>query len=71
MHLIVRLTDSLLGRPEGTSEALITYVTDRLGHDSRYAIDATRLRDELGWQPQMPFDEGLRLTIRSYLDKMK
>lgn len=71
VHLIVRLTDSLLGRPEGTSEALITYVTDRLGHDSRYAIDATRLRDELGWQPQMPFDEGLRLTIRSYLDKMK
>lgn len=71
VHLIVRLTDSLLGRPEGASESLITYVTDRLGHDSRYAIDATRLHDELGWQPQMPFDEGLRITIQSYLDKIK
>lgn len=71
VRLIVRLTDSLLGRPEGASESLITYVTDRLGHDSRYAIDATRLHDELGWQPQMPFDEGLRITIQSYLDKIK
>lgn len=71
VHKIVAITDRLLARQPGESEALITYVTDRLGHDSRYAIDARRLRDQLGWQPTMPFDEGLRITIQSILDSQK
>lgn len=59
--------DIKLGRPEGTSVQLITYVTDRAGHDLRYAIDATKLKDELGWLPSLQFEEGLSRTIDWYL----
>jgi len=60
--------DLKLGKPEGTSEQLITYVKDRAGHDLRYAIDATKLKDELGWLPSLQFEEGLGKTIDWYLD---
>jgi dTDP-glucose 4,6-dehydratase len=60
--------DEKLGRPLGESEKLITYVTDRAGHDMRYAIDATKLKDELGWVPSLQFEEGIRNTIEWYLD---
>ena len=59
--------DELLERPAGTSESLKTYVTDRPGHDRRYAIDATKLKDELGWVPSLQMEEGLRLTAEWYL----
>jgi dTDP-glucose 4,6-dehydratase len=60
--------DQKLGREVGTSEKLITYVTDRAGHDLRYAIDATKLKNELGWMPSLQFEEGLSKTIDWYLD---
>lgn len=68
VRTLVRITDRLLGRTEGESERLITYVADRPGHDLRYAIDASRLRDELGWRPEVSFEEGLERTVRWYLD---
>ena len=60
--------DRKLGREEGTSEKLITYVTDRAGHDLRYAIDSTKLQNELGWTPSLQFEEGLEKTVDWYLD---
>ena len=68
VRLIVRTTDRLLGRPEGASERLITYVTDRAGHDLRYAIDSSKLRRELGWEPAFHFEEGIEQTVRWYLE---
>lgn len=68
VQLIVRTTDRLLGRPEGASERLITYVTDRAGHDLRYAIDSSKLRRELGWEPVFRFEEGIEQTVRWYLE---
>ncbi|GAB3172972.1 dTDP-glucose 4,6-dehydratase [Telluribacter humicola] len=65
--LLCRIMDQKLGRAEGTSEQLITYVTDRAGHDLRYAIDATRLKEELGWEPSLQFAEGLERTVEWYL----
>ena len=62
------MTDEKLGRDAGTSESLITYVTDRAGHDMRYAIDATKIKDALGWVPSLQFEEGLSKTIDWYLD---
>jgi dTDP-glucose 4,6-dehydratase len=59
--------DDKLGREKGTSEKLITYVKDRAGHDLRYAIDATKLKDELGWLPSLQFEEGISKTIDWYL----
>ena len=59
--------DKKLGREEGTSEELITYVTDRAGHDLRYAIDATKLKNELCWEPSLQFEEGLEKTVDWYL----
>jgi len=67
IRLLCRQMDVKLGNPEGTSEALITFVTDRAGHDLRYAIDATKLKDELGWIPSVTFEEGLSKTIDWYL----
>lgn len=57
-----------LGRPEGTSEKLITYVADRAGHDLRYAIDASKLQRELGWKPSYRFEEGIEKTVRWYIE---
>ena len=68
VRLIVRTTDRLLGRPEGASERLITYVTDRAGHDLRYAIDSSKLSRELGWEPAFRFEEGIEQTVRWYLE---
>jgi len=68
IHLLIKLTDEKLGRPEGTSKELITYVTDRAGHDMRYAIDATKIKDELDWVPSLQFEEGLGKTIDWYLE---
>ena len=65
--LLCRLMDQKLGRPEGESAKLITYVKDRAGHDKRYAIDATKLNQELGWEPSLQFEEGLSKTIDWYL----
>ncbi len=68
VHLLVKTVDRVLGHPEGYSEELITYVTDRAGHDLRYAIDSSKLKDELGWEPSLQFEEGLELTVRWYLE---
>ncbi len=68
IRVLIRVTDRLLGRPEGSSEKLITYVTDRAGHDLRYAIDATKLKNELGWEPSLQFEEGIEKTVQWYLD---
>jgi len=67
VHLLCRLMDSKLGRADGASAGLITYVKDRAGHDLRYAIDATKLNRELGWQPSLQFEEGLEKTVDWYL----
>ena len=71
IRVIIRTVDRLLGRPEGASEKLITYVTDRAGHDLRYAIDSRKLKDELGWQPSLQFEEGIEKTVRWYLQNQK
>lgn len=68
IQLLCRIMDRKLGRPEGTSAQLITYVKDRAGHDLRYAIDATKLNKELGWQPSLQFEEGLEKTVDWYLE---
>jgi len=67
IKVICKVMDKQLGRPEGTSEKLIAYVTDRAGHDMRYAIDATKLKNELGWTPSLQFEEGIEKTIQWYL----
>ena len=67
IKLLVHEVDSQLGNEEGYSLPLITYVTDRAGHDLRYAIDSSKLQCELGWKPQMTFEEGIRLTVEWYL----
>lgn len=64
---LCRQMDEKLGREKGSSEKLITYVTDRAGHDLRYAIDATKLKDELGWLPSLQFEEGISRTIDWFL----
>ena len=68
VRLLCQKMDHKLGRAEGTSEKLITYVTDRAGHDLRYAIDATKIKKELGWEPSLQFEEGIELTIDWYLE---
>jgi len=68
IKLLIKLTDSKLGRPAGSSESLITYVKDRAGHDMRYAIDADKIEKELGWKPSLQFEEGLSKTIDWYLE---
>lgn len=68
IKVLIRVTDRLLGRPEGADEDLITFVTDRKGHDLRYAIDSSKLKRELGWSPSLQFEEGIEKTVRWYLD---
>lgn len=68
VRLLIRIVDRLLGRPEGASDKLITYVPDRAGHDLRYAIDSSKLKTELGWEPTIGFEAGLEMTVRWYLD---
>ena len=71
IKVIVRTVDLLLGNPEGESEKLITYVTDRAGHDLRYAIDSRKLKNELGWEPSLQFEEGIEKTVRWYLENQE
>ena len=68
IKVVINTVDRLLGRPEGADMDLITYVTDRAGHDLRYAIDSTKLQRELGWEPSLQFEEGIERTVRWYLD---
>lgn len=67
IRVMCRVMDRKLGRPDGESEKLITYVKDRAGHDLRYAIDSTKLQRELGWKPSLQFEEGIEKTIDWYL----
>ena len=68
IQLLCKIMDEKLGREKGTNEKLITFVTDRAGHDLRYAIDATKLKGELGWTPSLQFEEGLNKTVDWYLE---
>ena len=68
IKLMIKIVDRMLGRKEGSSEKLITYVKDRAGHDLRYAIDSSKLKNELGWEPSLQFEEGIEKTIKWYLD---
>lgn len=71
IKVIIKTVDRLLGNPEGTSLDLITFVTDRKGHDMRYAIDSSKLQKELGWEPSLQFEEGIEKTVRWYLDNQE
>ena len=71
IKVIIKTVDRLLGRQEGSSEKLITYVKDRAGHDLRYAIDSTKIKTELGWQPSLQFGEGIEKTVKWYLENKK
>ena len=68
IRVVIKTVDRLLGNPDGYSDDLITYVTDRAGHDLRYAIDSRKLQRELGWEPSLQFEEGIEKTVRWYLD---
>ncbi|MFA7211467.1 MAG: GDP-mannose 4,6-dehydratase, partial [Bacteroidales bacterium] len=70
VKLLIEITDRQLGRPAGASLPLITFVADRPGHDLRYSIDASKLRNELGWSPQTVFSRGLEETVSWYLQRM-
>ena len=71
IKVIIKTVDRLLGNPEGHSLDLITYVTDRKGHDMRYAIDSSKLHTELGWEPSLQFEEGIEKTVQWYLDNQE
>jgi dTDP-glucose 4,6-dehydratase len=71
IKVLCKQMDEKLGREQGESEKLITYVKDRPGHDLRYAIDATKLNKELGWKPSVTFEEGLSITIDWYLNNQE
>jgi len=68
IKVMIKTVDRMLVREEGSSEKLITYVTDRAGHDLRYAIDSSKLKNELGWEPSLQFEEGIEKTVKWYLD---
>ena len=68
IKVMIKTVDRILGNPEGHSLDLITYVSDRLGHDARYAIDSSKLQRELGWEPSLQFEEGIEKTVRWYLE---
>ena len=71
IKVLCKVMDKKLGRQEGTSEKLITFVKDRAGHDLRYAIDSTKLQSELGWKPSLQFEKGIEKTIDWYLNNQK
>ena len=71
IKVMIKTVDRLLGREEGASDKLITYVTDRAGHDLRYAIDSTKLKKELGWEPSLQFEEGIEKTVAWYLENQE
>ena len=71
IKVLIKTVDRLLGRKEGEDMNLITYVTDRAGHDLRYAIDSSKLQKELGWEPSLQFEEGIEKTVRWYLDNQE
>ena len=71
VKVLIRTVDRLLGRKEGEDMDLITFVTDRAGHDLRYAIDSSKLHRELGWKPSLQFEEGIEKTVRWYLDNQE
>lgn len=71
VHLLCKVMDKKLNQPDGTAQELITFVKDRPGHDLRYAIDASKINNELGWQPSVTFQEGLELTVDWYLSNQK
>ena len=71
IKVLIKTVDKLLGRKEGASEKLIAYVTDRAGHDLRYAIDSNKLKNELGWEPSLQFEEGIEKTVKWYLDNQE
>ena len=71
IKVLINTVDRLLGRAEGEDLGLITYVTDRPGHDARYAIDSSKLQRELGWEPSLQFEEGIEKTVRWYLEHQK
>ena len=71
IKVIIKTVDNLLGRAEGSSEKLITYVTDRAGHDLRYAIDSSKIKMELGWEPSLQFEDGIKKTVKWYLENKK
>lgn len=71
IKVMIKTVDKILGNKEGTSLNLITYVADRAGHDLRYAIDSTKLKNELGWEPSLQFEEGIEITVRWYLENQE
>ena len=71
IKVIISVTDKLLSRKEGASLKLIKYVKDRAGHDLRYAIDASKIKNELGWKPSLQFEEGIEKTVKWYLNNSK
>ena len=71
IHVIIKTVDLLLGNPEGYSEELITYVMDHVGYGLRYAIDSTKLKNELGWEPSLQVEEGIEKTVQWYLDNQE
>lgn len=68
VRVLIKTVDRVLGNPEGYSDSLVRFVTDRPGHDARYAIDSIKLQQELGWEPSLQFEEGIEKTVRWYLD---
>lgn len=68
IKVIIKTVDRLLGNPEGSSLSLVTHITDRAGHDLRYAIDSSKLKEELGWEPSLQFEEGIEKTVKWYLE---
>ncbi|MFO8054121.1 MAG: GDP-mannose 4,6-dehydratase [Bacteroidales bacterium] len=71
IRLLCIIMDEKLGREKGSSQQLITFVKDRAGHDMRYAIDSSKLQEELGWKPTVDFEQGLRKTVDWYLENQK
>ena len=69
VYKLIEFTDRILGRPQRISERLVSFVSDRLGHDFRYAIDTSKIKNELGWTPKTSFEEGLKKTIEYYIKK--